>query len=503
MAQILPMKQAEALKKAVAQILPTKKAEALKKAVAQILPFNKKPSDSENLAFLPAALEIVETPASPIGRSIAYVIMVLFALALIWACVGKVDIVASAKGKIIPSGRTKLIQPFETGVVRAIQVHDGQVVKAGETLIELDPTMNAAESKHYQSDFVAAQLEVARLQAELSDGDPLTNFTPPDGASPELIAVQRKFLLDQTAEQQAKIAVLDRQKQQKQAEYETAQATVGKLEASLPVMQQRLDIRKTLYDHATGSKAEYLELLQLFVEEQHELDVQKRKADEATAAIAAIDEQRNAADKEFRRERYTDLVEAQRKAEGLSEDVVRAQHRAELQLLTSPVDGTVQQLAVHTIGGVVTPAQTLLVVVPSDSHLEIEAMVLNRDIGFVHPGQVAEIKVDAFNFNRYGLIDGKVVSVSPDAITRDKPNDKNKADPNLDAEDDSSEPTNQELVYAARVALDRTQMEVEDRMVSLSPGMAVTVEIKTGSRRIISYLLSPLLRFKQEALRER
>jgi hemolysin D len=471
-------------------------------AVARILPFKKKSLDREDLAFLPAALEIVETPASPIGRSIAYSIMGLFAIALVWACVGKVDIVASAKGKIIPSGRIKVIQPFETGVVRAINVRDGQFVTAGQTLLRLDPTINEAESKHYESDLITAELDAARLQAELATGDPAQDFKPPDGAPPELIAVQRRFLIEQTAEQQAKLAVLDHEQQQKRAERETILATIGKLEASLPVMQERLEIRKILYEHSTGSKADYLQFLQAFVEEQHDLDVQKRKADEAIAAIAAIGEQRNQSIEQFRRERYSDLIEAERKAKGLREDVLRSQHRAELQVLTSPVDGTVQQLAVHTIGGVVTPAQSLMVIVPSDSHLEIEAMVENRDIGFVHAGLKAQIKVDAFNFNRYGLIGGEVTSISPDAIARDKPT--TKANQGAAAgNDDSSEPSNQEFVYAARVSLNRTQMQVEDRMVNLSPGMAVTVEIKTGERRIISYLLSPLLKFKQEALRER
>ncbi len=474
------------------------------KSIENIIAFTRRKEgpDRDDREFLPAALEIVETPASPVGRAIAYAIMALFSVALLWACFGRVDIIASAKGKIIPSGRTKVIQPFETGVVRAIDVHDGQVVKAGETLIELDPTMNDAESKHYQSDLIAAQLDVARLQAELADGDPLTDFKAPADASPELVAVQRKFLLDQTAEQQAKLEVLDRQARQKQAERDTIQATIGKLEASLPVLEERLQIVKTLYEHTTGSKASYLEVLQPYVEEQHELDVQKRRYDESTAAISAIEEQRVEASEEYRRERYGDLVEAERKAKGLSEDLIRAQHRAQLQVLTAPVDGTVQQLAIHTIGGVVTPAQSLLAVVPSESHLEIEAMVQNRDIGFVHEGQDAKIKVDAFNFNRYGLIDGKVASISPDSITREKPIDKANAD-QQGAVDDSSEPANQELVYAARVALDRTQMQVEDRLVNLEPGMAVTVEIKTGSRRIISYLLSPLFRYKQEALRER
>ena len=172
-----------------------------------------------------------------------------------------------------------------------------------------------------------------------------------------------------------------------------------------------------------------------------------------------------------------------------------------MQALTAPVDGVVQQLAVHTVGGVVTPAQALLVVVPADSHLEIEAMVSNRDIGFVHAGQDAEIKVDTFNFTRYGLMHGQVLSVSQDAIIRDAKRTAERRGPG--AQSDTSEPKGQELVYAARISLDRTEMQVEDELVNLSPGMAVTVEIKTGSRRILSYLLSPLLRYQQESLRER
>jgi hemolysin D len=479
--------------------------ETSQKFFGNVLPFPRDPNarDKEELAFLPAALEIVETPASPVGRTIAYTIMALFCLALAWAFFSRVDIVASATGKIIPTGHTKIIQPYETGVVREIHVHDGQAVKAGEALIDLDPTMNEAETSHLESDLVAAQLDVARLRAALSDGDVLANFQPPEGAPPAMVATERKYLADQTAEQVSKLAVLDRQRAGKEAERATGAATVDKLEASLPVLQERLDIRKTLYDHSTGSKANYLEMLQSFVEEQHDLDVQKSKVNEADSALAAIIEERAHTDAQYRRERFTELVEAERKARGLADDVAKAQHRTQLQALVAPVDGTVQQLAVHTVGGVVTPAQALLVVVPTDSHLEIEAMILNRDIGFIHAGQEAQVKIDTFNFSRYGLIHGKVLSVSPDAITRDKPQDKSGNDKSQGAEDATSEPNGQELVYEARVSLDSTQMQVDDRMVDLSPGMAVTVEIKTGTRRIISYLLSPLMRYKQNSLRER
>jgi hemolysin D len=279
-------------------------------------------------------------------------------------------------------------------------------------------------------------------------------------------------------------------------------ASANKLEAVLPVLKQRVDIRETLYSHETGSKANYLEILQAYVESQHELEVQKSRLQEAEAAIAAVTEARAQTAAEFRRTLFSELVEAERKASGLSEDLVKATQRTQLQALTAPVDATVQQLAVHTVGGVVTPAQALMVLVLSESHLEVEAMLSNRDIGFIHPGQEVEIKVDTFPFTRYGLIHGRVLSVSQDAITRDRSVDKT-ADKAPGAESTSSEPKGQELIYSARISLGRTQMQVDENLVNLSAGMAVTVEIKTGSRAVITYLLSPLMRYKQESLRER
>ena len=459
--------------------------------------------ERDELAFLPAALEIIESPPSPIGRAIALLIMLFFCLALAWASLGSVDIVASAPGKIIPSGRTKVVQPFETGVVRAIHVRDGQMVQAGDALIELDPTMTEAERAHLHSDLIAEKLSIARLRAAAADGaDPLSDFNPPADASQDIIATQRQLLIDQTAEHRAKLAALEDQKRQKEAERASIAATIEKIEAVLPVVQERTDIRKVLFDHQTGSKVNYLEALQVLIENRKELDVQKSRLREADAALAAATQARVQAEGEFRRTLFSDLAEAERKAAGLAHDLDKASERTRLQLLTAPVDGVVQQLAVHTIGGVVTPAQTLLVLVPLESHLEVEAMISNRDIGFVSAGQDAEIKVDTFNFTRYGLLHGHVLNVSTDAITRDRREEATR-DGSPATEKSTSEPKGQELVYAARVALDRTQMQIEGKSVPLGPGMAVTVEIRTGTRRIISYLLSPLLKYQQESLRER
>ena len=319
------------------------------------------------LDFLPAALEIVETPPSPIGRAIGASIVALFCLALIWASFGHVDIVASAPGKIVPNGRVKLIQAFETGVVRAIHVRDGQHVKAGDKLIELDPTMTEADQDHVRSDLVAAQLDIARLHAELSDRRSCGKHISGTGeCSPDLIATQRQFLAKQIEEYRTKLGTLDRQRTQKEAERDTVAASIAKLEASQPILEQRLDILKTLSDKGLGSKLTYLEALQLYTENQQELVVQKSRLNEAEAAVAAITEGRDQEAAEFQRKLFADLTEAERKAAILSSDLVRAEKRTKLQVLTAPVDGVVQQLAVHTIGGVVSPAQQLAVVVPSE-----------------------------------------------------------------------------------------------------------------------------------------
>src|SRR5262245_45355481 len=476
----------------------------MKSAKKNVLAFPERRQERrrDELAFLPAALEIVETPPSPVGRAIVYTVVAVFAAALAWASVGTVDIVAIAPGKIIPSGRTKTIQPFETGVVRAIAVRDGQSVKAGDVLIELDPTMNAAELGHLRSDLMGSQLDAARLRAALEKGDPLAAFAPPTDAPRPLIEMQRRLLASQAAEQKAKLASIDGQIAQKDAERATIRASIDKLKATIQPLQERVDIRRTMFSKELGSKLIYLQELQDLLGQQKEVLVQESKQSESDSAIAQLQETRSKTVAEYERGLLDDLAKAEQKAAGLAQDVIKAEQRTSLQKLTAPVEGVVQQLGIHTIGGVVTPAQALMAIVPVETRLEIEAMISNRDIGFVEVGQDAAIKVDTFNFTRYGLLSGKVVTVSHDAITRDRPQEK-MIDKPQGAETSSSEPKGQELIYAARVSLNRTHMQVEDKRVNLSPGMAVTVEIKTGSRSIISYLLSPLIRYKHESLRER
>jgi len=467
------------------------------------------PARAEEREFLPAALEVMETPASPVGRAVAITICAFFALAIAWASFGKVDIIASATGKIVPTGRSKVIQPFETGVVRAIHVQEGQAVKAGDVLVELDSTESTAERDRLRSELTATLLEAARLKAALSDAaDPAAALTAPPGATADQLELNRQYLASALAEHRAKLASLDRQIAQQEANEAAVAATVQKLQVTIPLLQQRVDMRQYLTAKELGSKILLLQEQQDLAEHQQELLVQKNRLQEAASALAALREQRLEADAEYRRTNLERLTAAQQKAASLAENLKKAEERLMLQTLRAPVDGVVQQISIHTVGGVVTPAEPLMVVVPADSTLEIEATVQNQDIGFVRAGEPAEIKVDTFNFTRYGLLHGQVTNVSEDAEVRERPLAGSAAGAGAGTSSsargaDSPQAQGQDLVYAAHVSLDRTAMEIDGKAVKLEPGMAVTVEIKTGKRRVIEYLLSPLLRYKQEAMRER
>jgi hemolysin D len=461
---------------------------------------------SVGLEFLPAALEILETPASPAGRAIAATIIAFFTAAIAWATLGYVDIIATASGKIVPTGRTKVIQPLEPGTITAIRVDDGDHVTAGQVLVELDRTVTTAERNRVGHDLLRASLDVARLSAlrvGMEAGSGPVGFAPPADAPADEVERTRVAMVAQAMEQASKLASIEQQIAQKDAEAQEIAATIDKLTASLPMVEDLADLRRKAMQIEFGNRVAHLEAQIRLSEQRHDLIVQRRRASEVLAARQALEWQREQTKAEYAHKILGDLADAKQKAAELAEDAIKTARKMSEQVLTSPIEGTVQQLAVHTVGGVVTPAQQLMMIVPADSRLEAEAMVSNRDIGFVREGQSAEIKVDTFNFTRYGLLHGNVVSVSQDAIVRDKPPDTSRSDKAKGALAESSEPQGQELLYAARVSLDRMQMRIEGRLVNLAPGMAVSVEIKSGSRRVIEYLMSPLLRYKQESLRER
>lgn len=448
---------------------------------------------TRDVEFLPAALEIIETPASPTARWTALALAALFVIALAWACLGKVDIVAVAPGKVIPSGRVKVVQPFETGVVTSILVKDGQAVTAGAPLIALDPTVADADSERVARELIQARLDVARLWALI---EPEIGFKAPDAVNAALTNIARRLAEAQASEQEAKLAALDRQIAQRKAEAAAIASTITRLETELPLLTERVDIRHKLAEKRLTSRLIVLEAEQQQVSMTHEIRVQADKLAEAEAARDALQRERARSEAEFTRSMLSDLTEAETKAAGLAQEAIKLSQKTALQTLRAPVDGRVQQLQIHTVGGVVTPAQQLMVIVPDDAGIEVEARIENKDMGFVQVGQSVEVKVDAFNFTRYGLLHGKVTDITRDAVEQGQqfaPRDG----------ETLSQPPQAGSVYIARVVLDDTSIDTERGSTEIGPGMAVTAEIKTGRRRVIQYILSPLSRYVHEAARER
>jgi hemolysin D len=449
--------------------------------------------------FLPAALEVVETPASPLGRLFGGVIILFFAVAAAWAFIGQVDIIATAEGHILPAGDIKTIQPLDPGVVRAIHVQDGQHVRAGQLLVELDPTQAGADRDRLAQDLMQARLDVARLSALKTAlmGGGLAFVAPPD-APAERIAEARAAMQAQADQQAAKLADLTQQIEQKRAEAAQVAAETDKINATLPMLAEKERIHRELTARGYGTTLAYLDAQQQLAEARHDLTVQAHRAGQAQAAQSALEKEREGARSQYAADVLGDLRKAQEQQNQLQQDLIKAQDKSAATRLTAPIDGVVEQLGVHTPHGVVLPAQHLMIIVPDSRNLVVEAQLANRDVGFVHAGQAVKLKIETFSFTRYGLLDGTVTDVSRDVVDPARPDAGNGPTPASDDRAARATPS-----YIARIALARASMHIDGREEPLRPGMAVTAEIRTGRRTIIDYLLSPIARRSEESLHER
>ncbi|HSH30408.1 MAG TPA: HlyD family type I secretion periplasmic adaptor subunit [Thiohalobacter sp.] len=429
--------------------------------------------------FLPAALEIQERSPSPLGRAIVWTLMIFCTLAIAWAVIGRVDIVTSAQGKIVPSGRVKVIQPQELGRIEAIHVREGQQVAAGDLLIELDTTSTRADQTRLESELQAAERERARLAALLAL---LEGRMDLDQARAGLAAPQDKARLRAEWESyQARQAALSSARRSRNAEAAAIDQNIAKLESTLPLIAKRAAATKRLVDRSLAAETTWLELEQQRIEQRQDLAVLREQRRSRLATIEELEQQSRTERAEFRNETMARHEERLVKVTGLRQELNKAASRNRRQQLRAPVDGVVQELDVHTLGGVVTPAQELMKLVPRNESMEVRAWIANRDVGFVRKGQPAEIKIETFPFTRYGVIDAEILDVSSDAVEDER----------------------RGLVYAARVLMRSTTIQVNGRQMNLTPGMAVTVEVKTGTRRLIEFLLAPLLKYADEGLRER
>ncbi len=405
--------------------------------------------------FLPAALSLQAKPVSPAIRLLAKTLMALVAVLIAWSILGKIDIVVNAAGKVIPNGYTKTIASVDVASVRALYVEEGKQVKAGDILIELDSSASDAERDKATGDHAMAFLQAARAKAliEAIDGGRPPHFPPIDHVPADKWQAEQLHLEGQYRDYVAKLKRIE--------------GDIAHYREALPLATQRAaDYKALLSDHDVSYHA-WLE------KEQGRVDLASQLSDAKN--------QRNALIAETRRIAYDQLTEGNKAAAAFQQDALRSDAHSKLLKLTAPVDGTVQQLDVHTVGGVVSAAKPLMQIVPIETRVEVEAFLENKDVGFVQEGHTAEVKIDAFEYTKYGTVTGKVTHVSRDAIADEKKG----------------------LIYSTKITLDKSTIAVEGKEMPLSAGMSVNVEIKTGERRIIEYVLSPLMQHKRESLNER
>jgi hemolysin D len=453
---------------------------------------------SEKLAFLPAALEIQAAPPPKWSRSLLWAISALIVFVTLWASWAEIDIIATAQGKIVPSGQVKIIQPLETGVVKTIFVKEGQQVKAGDKLIALDNTESQADADRLSNEWQGLTADLARLRhfiqgventkphvtnTALNGVSPTTTVAPlaPFASLPLLALNQRLLLESSLQEYQSKIDSFLSDIVKLTAEKKAITINIFRLTKTLPLITEQVQSLASLLSASLVSRNQYLELEQERINQEEMLNLEHAKAEQISASILSAKQNLRAYRAEIRRNTLQEINQLNRQSEGTKQELTKAKRLTALRILTSPVDGVVEELVVATIGGIVTPAQELLKIVPNGQVLEIEAGLLNKDIGFVHTGQIAEIKIDSFPFTKYGVIDGEVTDISADAVEHEQLG----------------------LLFPLKASIVTDEINVNGKWVKLKPGMSVTVEIKTGTRRLMEFLLAPLMRGVSEGARER
>ena len=501
--------------------------------------------------FLPAALEILESPPPPAPIALMATICIFALAALAWSFFGRLDVHAVAAGKVETAGYSKVIEPLDPGKVAAIHVEAGLPVKAGDLLFELDPAEANADDAAAEDALNAGRAEIARRRfaieavrnaegeetradvgqenvagakatsAAVGSGDRPTTAPSPvetlagrpefavawDEGLPEPFRLREEAVLraDLTQLSDA-LKALDKQMAQKLATKKRLDMSIAFQRTLMDTLNARVATRQEAIDRNVGTKINLYDAKEGLERSQAQLASDEGQLIETDAALRELLTERTKTVSQFIADNENKLAEASRKADEAREARAKAKTRLARTKLTAPIDGVVQHTAVTTVGQVVTTGQQLAVITPAGGRLQVEALVPNLDIGFVRLGQPAVIKVEAFPFTRFGVLHGKVVKIAPAAIPEEEAkrflaNASATANAAQAPGPAPGQPEN--FVFPVTVALDETAMKIDDAIIPLTPGMTVTIEIKTDSRRVIDYLLSPLAKIASEAARER
>lgn len=457
--------------------------------------------------FLPAALEILETPASPVRLAMIVTLAVIALSALAWAYVSKIEIVAIGQGKVQPAGRVKVVQPVETGRVVEILAGNGDRVETGELLVRLDPADAAADVASTQAEWFAARAEALRRQAAVEAAGSAVRRPSavawPSDIPADIARRENAVLTADLSDLFASLDLIEAKRRQREAERKSLQDVIAAQRQLVGTLDERVQMYNKLVDSQAGSRAKVLDALEPHRQQQKILAEHEGSLFETETALAQLRSEAEKTLAEFVRENVQRGADADRSRREFEQRLAKARARLDRLELRAPISGTVEASAVHAQGQVVSTGQEVMRIVP-ETTLEIEMYLRNKDIGFVSIGDSATVKVEAFPYTRYGMLDATVREVARDAI------------PEPDAAAIEGNPAaagqstwlggiqrTQNLVFPVRLSLDRDFLTVDGEQTRLKPGMAVGVEIQTGKRRVLEYLFSPLVEVSTQALRER
>lgn len=455
------------------------------KMLPSLLKSNRRINKRESLLeFVPAALEIEQSPPNPLGLWLIKTICLFFAIAILWAIFGKIDIVAVAEGTVVPGGKVKTVQANELSVVREIHVTEGSRVVEGDPLITLDATNAAADLERITGELEASRARLARERVfvaylpHLREGETIAVQQAGIELEQKLTAVgvleqlsfQQNLLRGYFTDYLAESDLLRQQVDSKQQELAMSRALVRKAEKTLSILTERTDSLKNLLSRNLVARDKYLELEQQRIDAEEELALERARIEQLQSQLRELGLQQSALLSKSLFNSLSQQEELGRNIAALEKEYKKAQLRSRQQVIHAPIAGTVQELAIHTRGAVLEPAQALMQIVPADSALEVQAWVLNKDIGFVEEGQPVTVKISTFNFTKYGTVSGTVTNLSEDAVM-----DEDKG-----------------YRYLSSVRLNAQSLELPDRKLPLRAGMHVIAEVKTGKRNIYEYFIKPI-----------
>jgi hemolysin D len=423
--------------------------------------------------FTPLLVEIEERPTSPLGRSLLYAILAFMVITLLWLFLAKIDVVVSARGKVVPDGEIKTLQPVETGVISAIHIKEGQSVKKGEVLMEIDPSLTQSDLESKQKNLTLLDLEIERLDAQINDRAFHPSSKCQDTAA---IATQQMMYTSGKLAYDQQRQVLQEQIRQNDEATEAAKADKSRLKQLLASAKDHEARLKEVLDII--AKRDYVEAQNQRIEYQEQLTMKEHVIAQSQGKLNELNQQLRLITQEYRNKLLAELTQKSKEATSLRTEVETTQFRNAKQQIIAPVDGYIGKLLVHTVGGVVTPAEKLLTLIPKGVPLIIKATVQNQDIGFVTKKMEAAVKIDTFDFQKYGLIHGEVKHIADDAI-----------------EDEKLGP-----VYEIAIAPSSLTLKGEGKTLSIHPGMSVTAELKVGKRRVIEFFIYPMIKYLDEGL---